>query len=80
MTLELKKFDMRQITFKNDENQGPVIVLVITYVITGRIMKATVCACDFAHACPERVKENLNNKPPNIKIPNDVSSSIVISL
>ena len=28
MTLELKKFDMRNITFKTDENQGPVIVLI----------------------------------------------------
>ena len=28
MTLELKKFDMRQITFRPDENKGPVIVLI----------------------------------------------------
>tara|TARA_Y100001935_G_scaffold252011_1_gene255069 strand:- start:296 stop:1126 length:831 start_codon:yes stop_codon:yes gene_type:complete len=28
MNLELKKFDMKQITFKPDENQGPVIVLI----------------------------------------------------
>tara|TARA_B100000902_G_scaffold389080_1_gene435658 strand:- start:258 stop:1094 length:837 start_codon:yes stop_codon:yes gene_type:complete len=28
MTLELKKFDMGQITFKPDENQGPVVVLI----------------------------------------------------
>ncbi len=28
MTLELKKFDMRQISFKPDENKGPVIVLI----------------------------------------------------
>jgi len=28
MTLELKKFDMRSITFKPDENKGPVIVLI----------------------------------------------------
>lgn len=28
MTLELKKFDMRTITFKPDENKGPVIVLI----------------------------------------------------
>jgi hypothetical protein len=28
MTLELKKFDMRNITFKPDENKGPVIVLI----------------------------------------------------
>ena len=28
MTLELKKFDMKQITFKPEENQGPVIVLI----------------------------------------------------
>ena len=28
MTLELKKFDMRQINFKRDENKGPVIVLI----------------------------------------------------
>ena len=28
MTLELKKFDMRHITFKPDENKGPVIVLI----------------------------------------------------
>ena len=28
MTLELKKFDMRWITFKPDENKGPVIVLI----------------------------------------------------
>ena len=27
MNLELKKFDMRKITFKPNENQGPVIVL-----------------------------------------------------
>jgi len=28
MTLELKKFDMKSITFKPDENKGPVIVLI----------------------------------------------------
>lgn len=28
MTLELKKFDMRSISFKPDENKGPVIVLI----------------------------------------------------
>lgn len=28
MTLELKKFDMKSITFKSDENKGPVIVLI----------------------------------------------------
>ena len=28
MTLELKKFDMKTISFKTDENQGPVIVLI----------------------------------------------------
>ena len=28
MTLELKKFDMRWITFKPDENKGPVIVMI----------------------------------------------------
>ncbi len=28
MTLELKKFDMKTITFKPDENKGPVIVLI----------------------------------------------------
>ena len=28
MNLELKKFDMKKITFKPDENQGPVIVLI----------------------------------------------------
>ena len=28
MTLELKKFDMRWITFRADENKGPVIVLI----------------------------------------------------
>ena len=28
MNLELKKFNMKQITFKPDENQGPVIVLI----------------------------------------------------
>ena len=28
MTLELKKFDMRWITFKADENKGPVVVLI----------------------------------------------------
>ena len=28
MNLELKKFDMRNITFKPNENQGPVIVLI----------------------------------------------------
>jgi hypothetical protein len=28
MTLELKKFDMRQISFKPNENKGPVIVLI----------------------------------------------------
>jgi hypothetical protein len=28
MTLELKKFDMRSITFKPNENKGPVIVLI----------------------------------------------------
>jgi hypothetical protein len=28
MSLELKKFDMRSITFKPDENKGPVIVLI----------------------------------------------------
>ena len=26
MTLELKKFDMKNISFKPDENKGPVIV------------------------------------------------------
>jgi len=28
MTLELKKFDMSMITFKKDENKGPVVVLI----------------------------------------------------
>ena len=28
MTLELKKFNMREITFKADENKGPVIVMI----------------------------------------------------
>ena len=28
MTLELKKFDMKTISFKPDENKGPVIVLI----------------------------------------------------
>ena len=28
MTLELKKFDMRWITFKPNENKGPVIVMI----------------------------------------------------
>ena len=28
MTLELKKFNMRDITFKVDENKGPVVVLI----------------------------------------------------
>ena len=28
MTLQLKKFDMRSITFKPDENKGPVIVMI----------------------------------------------------
>ena len=28
MTLELKKFDMKSISFKPDENKGPVIVLI----------------------------------------------------
>ena len=28
MTLELKKFDMKQISFKSDENKGPVVVLI----------------------------------------------------
>jgi predicted AAA+ superfamily ATPase len=28
MTLELKKFNMREITFKPNENKGPVIVLI----------------------------------------------------
>jgi hypothetical protein len=28
MTLDLKKFDMRSITFKADENKGPVIVMI----------------------------------------------------
>ena len=28
MTLELKKWDMRNISFKPDENKGPVIVLI----------------------------------------------------
>jgi len=28
MTLELKKFDMKTITFKPDENKGPVIVMI----------------------------------------------------
>ena len=28
MTLELKKFDMRSITFDPKENKGPVIVLI----------------------------------------------------
>ena len=28
MNLELKKFDMKAITFKPNENQGPVIVLI----------------------------------------------------
>ena len=28
MTLELKKFDMRWITFRPDENKGPVIVMI----------------------------------------------------
>ena len=28
MNLELKKFDMKKITFKPNESQGPVIVLI----------------------------------------------------
>ena len=28
MTLELKKFDMKSITFRPDENKGPVVVLI----------------------------------------------------
>ena len=28
MTLELKKFEMKSITFKPDENKGPVIVMI----------------------------------------------------
>ena len=28
MTLQLKKFDMKNISFKPDENKGPVIVLI----------------------------------------------------
>ena len=28
MTLELKKFNMREITFKATENKGPVVVLI----------------------------------------------------
>ena len=28
MTLELKKFNMRDITFKPNENKGPVVVLI----------------------------------------------------
>ena len=28
MTLELKKFNMRDITFKANENKGPVVVLI----------------------------------------------------
>jgi hypothetical protein len=28
MTLELQKFDMKRITFKPEENKGPVIVLI----------------------------------------------------
>ena len=28
MTLELKKFNMRDITFKADENKGPVVVMI----------------------------------------------------
>ena len=28
MTLELKRFDMRQISFKAHENKGPVVVLI----------------------------------------------------
>ena len=28
MTLELKKFSMTHITFKKDENKGPVVVLI----------------------------------------------------
>ena len=28
MTLELKKFDMSYITFKKEENKGPVVVLI----------------------------------------------------
>ena len=28
MTLELKKFDMRNVSFKPNENKGPVVVLI----------------------------------------------------
>ena len=28
MTLELKKFDMKNISFKPNENKGPVVVLI----------------------------------------------------
>ena len=28
MTLEMKKFNMREITFKPNENKGPVIVMI----------------------------------------------------
>jgi hypothetical protein len=28
MNLELKRFNMREITFKPDENKGPVIVMI----------------------------------------------------
>ena len=58
----------------------PVMVFVITYVINGKIINATVCACDFAQACPVRVKEYLKSKPPNIKIISGINSSIILSL
>ena len=28
MTLQLKKFDMKSITFKPNENNGPVVVMI----------------------------------------------------
>ena len=67
-------------TIPRDKAILPAIVLVITYVITGSIINETVCACDFAHACPEIVRANLNDKPPNMRMANDVSSSIIITL
>ena len=72
----LKRTIDRAPIMPNESAIFPAIVFVITYVITGNIMKATVWACDFAQAWPVKERENLNERPPKTKINIDVNSFI----
>ena len=49
-------------------------------VMTGKIMKATVWACDLAQACPVNVREYLIINPLDISKIKDFISSIIFKL